>query len=815
MNANRFLALAAWLLLAGAAQAIPTSGLVFRLDASDRAHILTNETGYVTNWLSSACDPNYTSTHGKIGFIKTPDYPCPQNGNDGSLSHGEWPFLNEASYGGRGAMRFGLDKDDSNRYSTLRSDTYTTNRTVILVFQWTKYDAGRSGGFWLWGMWGQQYLVGSESTSTDKNYLQNTAVTMGGNVWLNGEHLSDPTHTTLNERLFEWRTVATNMAGKAMPMILITECTEAIATSLGQKQGGHKGMYTELCLGSSSTYNTSGGSNYAFIDVAEFISYDRVLTEEERTSIEAELKFKWEEARRANEWTGAGQAGVWSDAANWGKGYPPELNSIWFGDFGSATTLDFAANAALAPICGGVTVNVSNGARLEFGEIDLNGRDLVVNGNGRIVGMSVTNSSATAAKVVLNAAAGETLVFDAAATANVAVEQTGAGTVKLCAGQQGAVALAAGELSVVSNIAPAAIAGLTLHLDASDADTLTVDADGYVRSWRSKSGNGLVFVPSSTSSIMPPVFTNKVVGKNGSTRLQVLGAVRFGAAPGEDLPANVAQGTTTTLLYGNVSIKHGTLFAVCEPLHRVSGTTAPYLYSSAANEADKRLILKAGRFGNWDTGGFLTGGRAWVNGLKEFDGSGDRFEYQNLSGYLRYHQVTAETGSILTFKPMLSGAGGNSIHGIVCEMIVYDRHLTDAERQYVERYLLDKWHISPQAAAALPGASSPLAGDFAVKGDATVDLNGMTQAVKSVTFVPVGAVYPVLNLAVGTVFDVTGADLVLEGGLSSMQSLVTHDEGGVVGPFMSVSGLASGCGIKYLATSVRLKPQSGLVINIK
>lgn len=801
--------MATFALLGASVLAIPTEGLVFRLDASDRAHILENADGYVTNWLSSACDPAYAATHGRIGFIKTPDYPCPQNGNDGTLSHGEWPFLNAAAYGGRGAMRFGFDKDGTtDRYSTLRSDTYTTNRTVVLVFQWTKYKSDRyTGGFVLWGMWGKDFGVGTVATGSQKMWLQNTAVTMGGNIWLNGGRLSDPTHTTLNENLYQW---SDNLN---KPIVLITECTEEIAAALGRKQGGLTGMYTELCLGSHATYTTTGGNVYSWIDVAEFISYDRVLTAAERAEIEDEMERKWVQDDR---WTGNGAAGVWSDGDNWMTGSAPELGRQT-ALFETAAALDFSADATLAAIRGGVTVNVSNGALLQMGDVDLAGRDLVINGDGRIIGTAVTNTAARAAKVVLNATAGKKLVFDAAVAANIALVQAGEGTGEVSAGQRGAVVLEAGVLSVCSNLAPAAISGLSLHLDASDADTLTVDADGYVRSWRSKSSNGIVFAPNpDPSASMPPILTDMVVGKAVATPLSVPG-VRFGAAPGDALTTGA--GTTKSSLRGDRPIAHGTVFAVCETLHRVTGNSPPTFYCESGNR--NVLGLLAGSFGKWNAGGLVSGGRAWVNGLKSYDGNegDDAFIlYQNSEPdkYQRYHQVTfelAEGYATPDFTPVLGGEGDYSINGTLCEMIVYDRRLTEAERQSVERYLLDKWMIHEQPGVMLPPVS-PLAGDFAVTGDAAVDLNGMSQAVTRLVFDSgVNAAYPVLTLASGTAFDVREADLVLNGDPKAAgQTLIAHGVAGLTGPFKSVAGLAEDRKIAYRPTEAILKVIGGLML---
>ena len=157
--------------------------------------------------------------------------------------------------------------------------------------------------------------------------------------------------------------------------------------------------------------------------------------------------------------------------------------------------------------------------------------------------------------------------------------------------------------------------------------------------------------------------------------------------------------------------------------------------------------------------------------------------------------------------------GNGSDHAQVA--LVYDHELTETERQRVEVYLMQKWGILPNPEeVTMPQAANPLSGALALTGDATLDLNGMAQDVKSLALDADGEtawpVLSVLNAAGG--IDLSEGTLTLAGENASAWQTIVGVSGGVAeGQFKSVVA-KDGVTARNKGTAVKAGTVPGMIL---
>lgn len=241
-----------------------------------------------------------------------------------------------------------------------------------------------------------------------------------------------------------------------------------------------------------------------------------------------------------------------------------------------------------------------------------------------------------------------------------------------------------------SNFTPRSISGLALWLDASDASTLfqdaaattpataTSDPVGY---WADKSGNARHATQSVSGS-------RPTISAMGSRR-----ALRLGAS-----------GAVSRLSLGNLSAAFpaaGNVFVAFQP-----NSDSQYTLYSTRNNDDTYANTSTSLWGTWvNTRTSVTSSRpssgAHVANLYGTSGSFSVIE----DGALIHSSsaLTWEPGNDHNIGSRSASAGGQTpLDGWIGEVIAYNRVLTAAERQRLERYLAARWGITlaPQVSNA-------------------------------------------------------------------------------------------------------------------
>ncbi len=408
-------------------------------------------------------------------------------------------------------------------------------------------------------------------------------------------------------------------------------------------------------------------------------------------------------------------------------------------------------------------------------------------------------------------------VYAGAITGNVTVIKTGSGRVTLSGPNTftGATAVEAGTLTLATGVT--SVTGLVYRLDASRTNTFTTLADGSnVTVWADAEGSGFTFA--TTNDLNCPVYDRTLFSGRGG--------LRFGF--------NGARGR----MIGSAVTNAQTIFAV-NMIRDVSNDNGGFW---GKNGEDSGL-----RIGNttWyypgNANDFHYGGLVCINGVES-----------NASVTVGIpHLVTSVNSARQTFKPAIGDYWGSSqwisryYRGEVAEILVYDRKLTDVERQTVEAALMAKWFpasggaVLPQTAAvsvaagatldlaggavtvaALSGSGAVSNGLLTVTGDVAPDGTLSLPAAPSLTgslTLDVGGDGSCDRLAVSGALDVSGLTLLLNlpGSAPSANSytLVTAP-GGVSGPFESASP-GGAWKLVYEATSIRLVYFSGTLIQVR
>jgi hypothetical protein len=265
-----------------------------------------------------------------------------------------------------------------------------------------------------------------------------------------------------------------------------------------------------------------------------------------------------------------------------------------------------------------------------------------------------------------------------------------------------------------SGFNPKSISGLAAWHDAGDSSTVTLDS-GRVSAWADKSGNGRTMSNSSSGSTQPDYVT---AGQNGRN------VIRFAAASIQRLTAAAA--------------------STYNFLHNGTPTTV-MIAAKAADSNDPNALL--GLMGSRGTGGFpgilfcyedrtnlgadlnnsanfAVAGAASVFAANTFNRPGykdtflpniysvltlaidatnataaERFGFaQNNASLAKDNTFSSAVSTANASQAMQYGAAGNNAFpftGELCEILMWTKLLSSAERTAVRKYLYGKWGITP------------------------------------------------------------------------------------------------------------------------
>jgi autotransporter-associated beta strand protein len=457
-------------------------------------------------------------------------------------------------------------------------------------------------------------------------------------------------------------------------------------------------------------------------------------------------------------------------------------------------------------------LNVRSGATVDLGGISA--QLAALNGAG-----SIGNQNPTLSLLTLGGLNADSL-YAGAIMGNVALTKIGNGRAILAGpnAYTGITAVESGTLLLASEVT--SVTGLVYRLDASQTNTFTTLADGSnVTAWADAEGSGFTFAV--TNDLNCPVYD--------ATLFDGRGGIRFGVSG--------ARGR----MIGSGVTNAQTVFAV-NMIRDMSNDNGGF-WGKDANDSGLRI-----------------GGTTWF-----WPGNNNDFHYGGNGGLVavngvvsnatvvvnQRHLVTSVCGAPQTFKPSIGDYWGSSqwtgryYRGDVAEILVYDRRLSDLERQTVEAALMAKWFpatsgsVLPQTAAvsvaagatldlaagvvtlgSLAGGGSVSNGALTVTGDVAPEGALSLPDAPSLTgtlTLDIAANGACDSLAVAGALDVSGLALVLnlpETSPSVASYTLVSAAGGVTGSFESDS-VAPPWRLIYEPSVIRLAYLSGSLIMIQ
>ena len=265
----------------------------------------------------------------------------------------------------------------------------------------------------------------------------------------------------------------------------------------------------------------------------------------------------------------------------------------------------------------------------------------------------------------------------------------------------------------LSGFNPKGVDGLQLWLDASDTTTITKDGSTNVSQWRDKSINGYQAVQNTGQSRGKPTF--------------VTGAQNY-----------VSLAPNQAMIIPNFSYTTSWSVFCCMNNVVVAGR---WLISPFQ---DAYLVMM----------GMATGQKIF-NGLLSDPGvsTGRHIEYtsaQNTNGtgaYVYYRDGTIQGSNNTSYSQVATilnlGIGANSTYPDACdgtyymyEILIYNRYLSNTERQNIESYLAQKWAMTANLPAGNPVVSlgSPLYTGVYKITERTFDLTSAGRKITSTPF---------------------------------------------------------------------------------
>ena len=246
-----------------------------------------------------------------------------------------------------------------------------------------------------------------------------------------------------------------------------------------------------------------------------------------------------------------------------------------------------------------------------------------------------------------------------------------------------AVAVCVGARTQAAIVGPTDVAGCVLWLDASDTETITL-TDGRVSAWRDKSGGGAH--QTQGDAARRPVTGQALL--NGRNALTFDGS-RWLAGPAVLQPGDDAFSYFAVWQRVDAGTAAQTVFEQSQT-PQVTGTRAALLTVGSA----KQYGFNGQGNDAHNLGSYTPG--AWVLTGLELDGRASRnvFLYSDSTNHVGAINMTTQyTGATGTRVGCKLTNSGEILNGLIAEIIVFDRVLSDTDRNAVLFYLQEKWGL--------------------------------------------------------------------------------------------------------------------------
>jgi hypothetical protein len=229
-----------------------------------------------------------------------------------------------------------------------------------------------------------------------------------------------------------------------------------------------------------------------------------------------------------------------------------------------------------------------------------------------------------------------------------------------------------------------------LWLDGADSSAITISSGTSVSQWNDKSGNNR-HVSQSTAANQPNTSTFNGLGclsfdgVNDQLNNTASNLTGTGTYTGGFHVFYVAARDSAALNGGTVLTERGNaLVGLSQWYQDGSGR---YISSDGANASSNHTI-GTGTYALLGSAGAVVShthvpgsrDRLWINGSEQTVTAGTA---SNISGSTTGFRIGAREGSV-----------GQRWYGLICEVIVLARTITDGERQAIERYMQSRWRIA-------------------------------------------------------------------------------------------------------------------------
>ena len=671
------------------------------VDVSDLATLTLGVNGEILAWRSLS-DNNLSLLGGEVA------YP------DAAFFHGN-PYLTEDAMG-RHTVRFGRTPDGV----TAKCTYFAFGETDGSVVSRLEKFRGRT-----------MFIVQRQAVNKADcgllgmvtNYSYRIWNSSGGaNYWFRGTDLASSTTETWNNgrKANNSNAVTFEASGIDYPNLLVTRTSSGSAAKEFDIIG-------DQFLWDASKAAANPRSNQRIQDIYEFILFEDALSDQQVSDITGMLMKKWSIPEQAVTCC-------------------PDMRALYV-TVGTNAVLDVSDTKEMPRITDGT------GFVMIDGETDLNGGSV---GPVKVVGEGfLTNKADVVAKIVVNS--DDDLEFAADVRGSVDVVKRGSGALSLKRGLkiEGDICLEGGTIKAAEPDY-AAMGSVSVHLDASKADSITTDSEGRLVSWRSSDSGNKIYQGAKT--VYPDIrsFCNNPYVFSDSQGRRV---VRFGR--------DKASASYPTFITQSDGAK-------------TSGRTFFLVMRANANSGDGGIL---GMIVDYDFRIFRTGNyqqcqyrkqnmaEAWVSGRKSTTDDDVTFlvSGQNHPHLLVVRNGTAKEFDIFGGQYLFQGSMDGNINdaSAVCgkydlyEALLFTSDVSDEDVAYISQYLMMKWGIPEEAKVEYEvGCGLPTNVSYHVSAASTIDC-GSTNAFLAARALVVDAhgTNPVPILSVNGSLDATGLPL--------------------------------------------------------